>query len=57
MASVFKKGGKKVRGGVNQIDYVDEHGRTKRVSSKTTDKDAAEQIADQIEAEVALRRR
>lgn len=39
------------------IDYWDENGKKQTVNSGTSDRDAAEQIAGQLETEVALRKR
>lgn len=52
MASVFKKKGK----GPWIIRWFDAGGRLHEKSSRTTDKRAADRIASQIEADVALRR-
>lgn len=57
MASIFKRGGKKNRHGRYRIEYFDEFGRRRNVSAKTSDFDAARQIADKLEADVALKRR
>lgn len=56
MASIFKRGGKKNRDGRWYIEYFDENGKRKTVSSRTTDKAAAQRIANKLEADAALRR-
>lgn len=57
MASIFKRGGKENRDGRYRVSYFDEFGRRKDVSTGTSDKDAARQIAAKLETDVALRRR
>lgn len=56
MASVFKKGGKKNRGGYWYIKWTTHDGKVVRKSSRTTDKAAAERIAAKYETDAALRR-
>lgn len=57
MASVYKRGGKNNRHGRYRITYTDELGRRVDVSAGTGDKDTAQQIADKLEADAALKRR
>jgi integrase len=52
MASVFRRNGT----GPWLVEYFDQHGRRRQKSSRTTDKRAAERIAQKVEADVALRR-
>jgi len=56
MASVFKRGGKGNRGGKWYAAWIDESGKPKVKSAKTTDKAAAQLFADKRETE-ALKRR
>jgi len=56
MASIFKRGGSKNRGGCYTIQYVDCNGRRCTKSSGTTDRAAAQRIAAKLETDVALRR-
>lgn len=56
MASIFKRGGKKNRDGRWYIEYFDENGKRKAVSSRTSDRAAAQRIANKLEADAALRR-
>ena len=52
MASIYKRKGRKNW----TIEWFDEHGRRRSKSSRTTDKRYAQRIANDIEADVALRR-
>ena len=56
MASVFKRGGNKNRGGKWYIQWYDHNGKRHTKSSGTTDKATAERIGNKFEAESALRR-
>lgn len=56
MASVFKRGGRRNRRGHYHASYCDEHGKRVERSTRTSDHDAARQIASKWEADVALRR-
>ena len=56
MASVFKRGGKKSRGGSYYIQWFDHTGKRRTKSARTSDKATAERIAAKYEADVALRR-
>ena len=56
MASVFKRGGKKNRGGYYYVSWIDHHGQRQTKSAKTTDKATADRIAAKLEAHAALRR-
>ncbi|HND54564.1 MAG TPA: site-specific integrase, partial [Pirellulaceae bacterium] len=56
MASVFKRGGRKNRGGFYLMAWKDSKGRWKRRCSGTTDKEAALEIARELEKEAARRR-
>lgn len=52
MASLYKRNGK----GNWRINYFDHQGRRREKSARTTDKAAAQRIANDLEAKVALRR-
>ena len=54
MASIFRRGGK--RTGCWQIQWFDDTGKRRSKNSKTTDKSAAQRIANKLEADAALRR-
>ena len=56
MASVFKRGGKKNRGGSYYVSWTDHSGQRQTKSAKTTDKATAERIGAKLEADAALRR-
>ncbi len=56
MASVFKRGGKKNRGGFYYVSWTDHTGQRQTKSAKTTDKATAERIGAKLEADAALRR-
>ena len=56
MATVFKRGGRKAKGGNYYYSYVDYRGRRRTRSAKTTDADAARRIANKKQADAALRR-
>ena len=56
MASVYEGGGKKNRDGNCRIPYFDEHGKRLDVTAGARDKTAAEQIAAELAADVAMRR-
>jgi integrase len=56
MASVFKRGGKKNRGGSWFITYFDSMGKRQTRSARTTDYATAMRIAAKIEADLALER-
>jgi len=57
VASLFKRGGKRNRYGHYVVAYFDETGKRRTCSTRTSDRAAAELIAQKIEAEIALRRR
>ena len=55
MATFYRRGGKRNKGGTWYIQYYDEHG--KRCTHRgCSDKDATQQIARKLEADVALRK-
>jgi len=54
MASIFRRGGK--RTGCWQIQWFDDTGKRRSKNSKTTDKSAAQRIANKLESDAALRR-
>jgi integrase len=56
MASVYKRGGKNNRGGYWYASWKDHEGNRRIKCTKTTDKAAAERIANKLEADAALRR-
>jgi integrase len=56
MGSVFKRGGKKNRGGNYYVSWFDHTGKRQSKSAKTTDKATAERIAAKLESDAALRR-
>jgi len=56
MASIFKRGGSKNRGGDYTIQFIDHTGKRVTRSSGTTDKQAALRIAAKLETDAALRR-
>ena len=56
MATVFKRGGKRNRGGYYYVAYKDHTGRRITKCARTTDKAAAERIAAKLESDAALRR-
>ena len=56
MASVFKRGGKRNRGGSYYISWNDHLGKRQTKCAKTTDKATAERIVAKLEADAALRR-
>jgi integrase len=56
MASVFKRGGKANRGGYWYVAWIDHAGKRRTKCLKTTDKAAAERIANKLESDTALRR-
>jgi integrase len=57
MATIFKRGGKANRHGRYVASYFDEHGKRVTLSTGTGDYDAASQIANKWETDVALRKR
>ena len=56
MATVFKRGGRKNRGGSYSIQWFDHNGKRQTKSARTTDKATAERIAAKLESDAALRR-
>ena len=56
MATTYKRGGKKRRGGQYYIAYSDHNGERVVRGVRTTDKATAERIAAKCEADAALRR-
>src|SRR4051794_36262257 len=56
MASVYKRGGTKNRGAYWYAAWTDHTGKRHTKCTKTTDKAAAERIANKLEADAALRR-
>ena len=56
MATVFKRGGKKNRGGSYYIQWFDHNGKRQSKSARTTDKATAERVAAKLESDAALRR-
>jgi hypothetical protein len=55
MASVFKRGGKKNRGGSYYVSWIVHTGTRQTKSAKTTDKATADRIGAKLEADAALR--
>lgn len=56
MATVYKRGGKRNRGGWYCFSYQDHDGKRITKSARTTDRAAAARIAARLEADAALRR-
>ncbi|HJN08677.1 MAG TPA: hypothetical protein QF564_08285 [Pirellulaceae bacterium] len=56
MASVFKRGGTRNRGGSYYVQWYDHNGKRQSRSARTSDKATAERIAGKLEADAALRR-
>ena len=56
MATVYRRGGQRNRGGRYYISYFDHSGQRIPRSARTNDKATAERIAAKLEAEAALRR-
>jgi integrase len=54
--TVFKRGGRKNRGGSYSIQWFDHNGKRQTKSARTTDKATAERIAAKLESDAALRR-
>jgi integrase len=56
MATVFKRGGKSNRGGWYYVAWYDVNGKRRTRCAKTTDRDAAQQLANKLEAQAMMRR-
>ena len=56
MASVFKRGGKRNRGGYYYASWYDENGRRRAQCTRTTDKALAERVARNYEDKAVQRR-
>ena len=56
MATVYRRGGQRNRGGRYYISYFDHTGQRITRSARTNDKSTAERIAAKLESDAALRR-